>query len=319
VSTLDDLPRSVTLLGPQRLKPTVGPTLARLGVDGPVAAITAGWQESEDEDDELLAHLGAKAFNLHLYRRANQVFEADPELAEAIHRRQQRLRHLQRLYSIRLSFALGAVRDLARPRKIQKRLLDRGRAEAMEAVRRLDTDHLQRLGEVNAGFERRWHPAARTAVSTQRTDLTRLLEDCEAVVIAGGHVAVLLNRLRLFGVGRLLAGKRVVAWSAGAMASASRVVLFHDMPPQGPGNSEIFESGLSLFPDVLPMPHASRRLRLKDSARVAELARRYDPSWCVAMDEESLLEWTPKRDWAAGEGNLCRLCLDGSVSEVGSC
>ncbi len=319
MSTPDDSPRSVTLLGPQRLKPTVGPALARLGVDGPVAAITAGWQEFEDEDAELLAHLGKKAFNLQVYHRANRVLEADTDLAEAIHRRQQRLRDLQRLYSIRLDFALAAFRDLGRPRKVEKRLLDRSRAEAMEAVRRLDGDHLERLAEVNAGFERRWHPAARSAVSAERSEIARRLDDCEAVVIAGGHVAVLLNRLRLFGLGRMLGGKRVIAWSAGAMASAFRVVLFHDMPPQGPGNSEVFESGLGLFPSVLPMPHANRRLRLNDPARVAELARRFDPSWCVAMDEESLLEWTPEGSWAAGEGNLCRLCLDGSVGEVGSC
>jgi peptidase E len=319
VSTHDDLPRSVTLLGPQRLQPTVGPTLSRLGVDGPVAAITAGWQEYEDEDDELLEHLGGKAFNLHLYRRAGQVFDSDPELAEVIHRRQQRLRDLQRLYRVRLDFALAAVRDLGRPRKIHKRLLDRSRAEAMEAVRRLDKAHQERLDQVHTGFERRWHPALREAVSTQRTEIAGLLEDCETVAIAGGHVAVLLNRLRLFEVGRMLAGKRVVAWSAGAMASACRVVLYHDMPPQGPGNSEVFETGLGLFPDVLPMPHARRRLRLNDSARVAELARRYAPSWCVAMDEESLLEWTQNRGWAVGKGNLCRLCQDGSVSEVGAC
>jgi len=319
VTTLEDLPRSVTLLGPQRLRPTVSLALARLGVDGPVAAITAGWQEYEDEDDTLLEHLGGKAFNLHLYRRANQVLEADPEFAEALHRRQQRLRDLQRLYRVRLDFALAAVRDLGRPRKVQKQLLERCRAEAMEAVRLLDQAHLERLEEVHAGFERRWHPAARAAVSTERTEIAHLIEDCETVVIAGGHVAVLLNRMRLFEIGRLIAGRRVVAWSAGAMASAYRVVLFHDMPPQGPGNSEVFESGLGLFPDVLPMPHARRRLRLDDPARVAELARRYAPSRCVAMDEECWLEWTSSGGWAAGEGNLSHLRQDGTAGEVGPC
>jgi hypothetical protein len=46
-------------------------------------------------------------------------------------------------------------------------------------------------------------------------------------------VAVLVNRLRLFGLGDLVADKTVFAWSAGAMAVSERVVLFHDDPPQG--------------------------------------------------------------------------------------
>ena len=48
------------LLGPQRHEPTVRAALERLGLGaGPVAAITAGWEEREAEDLELGEHLSA--------------------------------------------------------------------------------------------------------------------------------------------------------------------------------------------------------------------------------------------------------------------
>jgi hypothetical protein len=97
------------------------------------------------------------------------------------------------------------------------------------------------------------------------------------------------------------------------------VVLFHDMPPQGAGNSEVLESGLGLYPDLLPLPHARHRLRLDDPARVAEIARRYAPASCMAMDEGSRLDWTAEEGWEASGEGLGLLQETGSVREVGGC
>jgi cyanophycinase-like exopeptidase len=118
-----------------------------------------------------------------------------------------------------------------------------------------------------------------------------VVEQCHTIFIAGGHVAVLLNRLRLFGIERLLRTRPVVAWSAGAMAISERVLLFHDHPPQGAGNAEIFEAGLGLVRGAVFLPHASSRLALDDSTRVALLARRLSPSACLTLDDGTLLHW----------------------------
>ena len=53
--------RALIIAGAQRFEPTVGPALAALGIEGPIAAVTAGWQERESEDDELRAHFGGRA------------------------------------------------------------------------------------------------------------------------------------------------------------------------------------------------------------------------------------------------------------------
>ena len=49
----------VILLGPQR-RPTVDAVARSLSLDGPVATITAGWQEREPDDAELSALLGGR-------------------------------------------------------------------------------------------------------------------------------------------------------------------------------------------------------------------------------------------------------------------
>ena len=110
---------------------------------------------------------------------------------------------------------------------------------------------------------------------------------CDAVAIAGGHVATLVNRLILFGIGPMLRGKTVFAWSGGAMALSDRVVLFHDSPPQGPGASEVLDAGLGVVRDVVVLPEPERRLRLDDHQRVQRLARRFAPAACLAFPSRS--------------------------------
>jgi peptidase E len=108
-------------------------------------------------------------------------------------------------------------------------------------------------------------------------------------------VAVLLNRLRLFGLGAVLRGRPVAAWSAGAMVLAERVVLFHDHPPQGAGNAELFEEGLALVPGVVLLPHAAARLATTDPGRIALLARRFAPATCCTLDDGDQLHWQGAR------------------------
>ena len=70
-------PPARTLLGPQRLKPTLADAVRARGCgDVPIATITAGWQEREHDDQELHQHLGERSRNLELFRRARRVFAA---------------------------------------------------------------------------------------------------------------------------------------------------------------------------------------------------------------------------------------------------
>jgi hypothetical protein len=303
--------RRAALLGPQRFRPCVAAVLDELGCRGTLAVVTAGWQEREEEVDELRAHVGRDVVNLQLYARNESALADDPELAAALRRHQEELQALQELYRLRLTLALRAVVELeARegPLAVEER------REALRAVRVLDRRHLARIRRERAAFEARMRPGDRRPIALHRKALARALERASALAIAGGHVAVLLNRLRLFAIHELAPALPIVAWSAGAMALSERVVLFHDDPPQGAGHAEILDIGLAVCPRVVPLPHASRRLRLGDAARVGRFAERFAPAVCLALDGGEHLAFDG-REWRAGPG-VRRLGFGGAVEEV---
>lgn len=276
----------VTLLGPQRFLPTLGRAVRAAGVEGTLASVTAGWQEREAEDLELHEHLEERTSNLMLYARSEEVFERDPDLFRAHRERQERLRSMQELYRLRLAHLKRAARELA-AREGDPELLEPELEAAIAALRELDAHHLARIRAVNDAFDAAWRPLERPAVARHVAEIERALAGAEALAVAGGHVAILLNRLRLFGIDRLLGSRRVFAWSAGAMAVSERVVLFHDSPPQGQGNAEVLEAGLGWSVGVVALPHARRRLALDDPLRVALFARRFAPAHCLVLDDGS--------------------------------
>ncbi len=304
------------LLGPQRLAPSIADELDALSVDGPVAAVTAGWQEREAEDDELRRHIGRAVTDLRLHGRCDAMFADDPALFEAHRARQDELRALQRLYRYRLDYVLEPARGLLARRDDASPWLKAEQDAALVAVRTLDDDHLARIAMVNAAFDARWQPNTRPSVARQRAELAAILEGSRALLIAGGHVAVLLNRMRLLDVPGLLGDRPVVAWSAGAMILTERIILFHDSPPQGFGNAETLENGLGLVRGLVVLPDARHRLRLDDSVRAALLARRFSPAVCVPLDEGSGLVGDGQR-WSSRASTI-RIASDGTTEPYDS-
>jgi hypothetical protein len=277
----------VTLLGPQR-RPTLDTVAAELYPEGPIATITAGWQEREPDDGELGKLLGARDVNLCLYRRWRDVQERDPEFALGERRLAAVLDELQDLYLLRLDHALRAVYAVQR-RSSSQRLRASVLAEAVDAVRDLDAAHLRRVSAVRGEFYQRLQPHDRPVIAGHRAEVAGLLRDAAAVAVAGGHVGVLADVLHLFNIAASLRSA-VIAWSAGAMALADRIVLFHDRSAHGPGHPEIYGRGLSVFRNVVPLPHARARLLLDDEPRMAVFARRFAPARCVLLENGTKMD-----------------------------
>lgn len=303
----------IVLLGPQSRVVTAGEIAADLWPEGRIATVTAGWQEREPEDEVLNSVLGGRTDNLRLYGRAETAAAADPELQQAHRSLQESLKLLRRAYNVRLSKLMDTWTALSVMRG-DPAVLDPERDAALESVRQLDASHIVRIGDLRAEFFEQWRPGERDAIVEQRGEIEKQLADASAVAIAGGHIAVLLNRLRIFGLDRMLEGTPLIAWSAGAMALADTVVLFHDRPPQGPGHAEAFDTGLGFVSGMVPLPDGSHRLALDDAARTGRLARRFAPALCVLLDDGSLLERT-KGKWEAGETTR-RITADGATVEV---
>ncbi len=293
----------VVLLGPQRFDPTLGDAVRELDVMGPIATITAGWQERELEDAELDAHLGSRTVNLRLYQRTDDVWQADPELRAAHRARQDRLRQKQDFYRVRLDHELEAAYVIQK-RTASRELLDEEYAFSIRMLQQLDAAHLEACRVERERFDASYQPLTRPAVVRHRDELREALSKVSAIAIAGGHVATLLNRLELFGMDELIVGKPIFAWSAGAMAISERVVLFHDTPPQGRGAAQVLDRGLGLVPRVVPLPHPEERLRLEDEGRVALLAHRFAPALCLAFRNRTRITWGGTA-FARGHGVEC--------------
>lgn len=305
------------LLGPQRHVPIVRPAVESMvgRDDRPLAVVTAGWEERENEDQELRDHVQRPVQNLEIWARVERIFERDRELLSAMRQRHDTLRRVQELYRLRLNGAMDATKELFR-RPGDDLWTTAERHDALVMLQGIDSQHVERVAQVHAEFEMRWRPGERSAVQRERREIKAKLAEASCLLVAGGHIAVLLHRLRLFDVFGLYGDRPVIAWSAGAMALCERIVLFHDLPPQGSSNAEVMEAGFGLVPDLVPLPHAKRRLLTGDTRNVQLFARRFAPSSCVLLDDGCRVDWKGAR-WSALDGTR-RLGETGSVEEMGA-
>jgi hypothetical protein len=281
----------VFLLGPQVDDGShAGAVLRELGVTGPVALVTAGWQEREPEDAALTAALGVPTVNLRLHARSEELFATDKAFATAYKERQARLRHIQSFYRVRLENADDAARAIA-VRHVAEDLIAEEWTASINLFRHIDGEHLERCRAIHRAFRAEWKTEPRPARDRQVEEIHEALAGCEALVIAGGHVSSLLNRMRLFDVIQAARHLPIVAWSAGAMILTERVVLFHDHPPYGKDIAQVLDVGYGLARGVVALPDPRRRVRVEDAAGIARFARRMSPSHCMALDHGSELRF----------------------------
>lgn len=271
--------------------------LGELPGNGRIVYITAGWRHEETDDEALQRDIGPPGHLMPIYAWFEELAAAAPELFQAYHESQKEVRRLKALYRVRLDPALEAVRALLAQQELHPDS-DFVRWEIEDAIgtlRGLRERFITQCDAVRQKFQEQYKPAENARVGRRMEHIERAFTDARAVLIAGGHVGVLRNRLEFFGVGESLRranekGTAILAWSAGAMAITERVVLFHDDPPMGQHNAEVLDRGLGIATDIVVLPHARQRLWLDDRQRVAILARRFAPAPCIGTENGAWLE-----------------------------
>jgi hypothetical protein len=221
--------------------------------------------------------------NLTLHARGNDVFKTASEFAAAYTARQQRLRYMQGFYRTRLDGIEVAARTISL-RYVDPDLLEQEEKVSVDQFRHMDNDHIERCQAVKTAFDTAWPAEQVEVLAKHRREVRELTETCDALVITGGHVASLLNRLQLFGVLDNIGDKPIIAWSAGAMVLTDRIVLFHDYPPYGSDIAQLLDTGFGLVPGYVVLPDPRRRIDLDARAGIQRFARRMAPATCVAMD-----------------------------------
>jgi hypothetical protein len=311
------------VLGPQYPNPNVPAALAASdAAPGPVAVVSAGWRHEELETGPMEAAIGRPCKVIPLYAWFDDVQQALPQLAERYRDRQDRVQRYSELYLIRLGAALAAVHQLLVERERDPDVVDPELARAVEDVRRIDADLMARWTRLDEDYPELARPWEEGLVRARHHQAAEILEEAPAILVPGGHVAVLANRLAFFGFKELLQraidrGLPLITWSAGAMALSERVVLFYDDPPQGPGDPEVLGPGLGLLPGFVPFPHARRRLRLDDRKRVAEIAYRFAPDRCVTLENGAWLEMSEDGPLSRGDAGASSLFMpDGTLEAL---
>ncbi len=317
------MPGDLLFLGPQRPTPNLGEALARIPGDGPIVTITAGWRIDEGETDALHAVVGPDALHLPLYRWFEACMEEMPDVRDRYRERQRQLRRAKALYRVRLHRALEAVRTLIEGNDEGDPLVEQQLAWAVDDVRRIDRQFIDHSKSIFASFPDVARPWELPRVRKHRLQSAAALSSARAVLLAGGHVAVLRNRLLFFGVHQQifqawLQDTAVIAWGAGAMVLTDPIVLFYDDPPDGPSHPEILDAGLALVQDTLVLPDAAKRLRLGDRMRVRLMAERFSPHRCIAMENGAFLERVDG-SWVqhGARGTASELLPTGAVEPLG--
>jgi hypothetical protein len=271
---------SVTvLLGPVTDGAPVAAELTALGVDGPVALVTAGWEEGERNEAELHRALGGVTRNLGLFGRRLDVMESDPEYAAADRSLRALVTDLREVYLVQLRYALRAVEAVRQHAAKARRLAGAELDEAVETVRGIDERYAARLDE----FYDTMRPHERTVIAGHRAQVASIVGECAAVAVAGGHVGVLTESLHLSNLGAVIGDRPLVTWSSGAMAVAERVMVVDD-DDIADRPDEVLTAGIGVVHGVVPLAAARLRLHIEDRNRLAVLARRVAPRVCVLLD-----------------------------------
>lgn len=302
-------PLSLSILGPERPSPVLPDVLARLGVRGSVALVSAGWRYDEMRDEPLREALGLEVKNLGLYAAFRELERELPDLVSAWTAKQQALRRAKEQYRVAIVPAMrGCQALLSSPHDDN----DPWFIESVRHLQRVDALFLEQARALHTAFFEGFRPEAHPLVRAQRDRMAELVAGCDAVLIAGGHVGVLQNRLSFYGVKDLFAGKHVVAWSGGAMCLSERVLLFHDHTTFGEGIAEYLDEGLGLVKDVVFLPHARQRLHLDVRDNMEILARRLGPAAAIGLENGAVLRSSALR-FEGVVGSALRIGLDGDI------
>jgi hypothetical protein len=299
----------VVVLGPERPAPMLPGVLDLLGVRGPVALISAGWRYDEERDEPLREAVGRPVKNLAVYRAFREVEREAPALVAAYTAKQDRLRAMKERYRAAITHAHAEA--LALRAQSGDGDCPWFRA-AVQHLRDVDDVFLAEADRLHEAFAREARPLEHVSVRRRADAMRDALDACELVLVAGGHVGVLRNRLAFFGFDRLLAGRRIVAWSGGAMVLSERVLLYHDHTNYGVGTAEMLDRGLGLMTGAIFLPHAPARLLLDNPDNVAVLAHRLAPRKAIGLVNGAVLDGLAPHA-VARPGSALLLGVDGVV------
>ena len=317
----------IYILGPQSPTANLPEAIQRFAPEGPLALISAGWRHGENEHAALNRDLKRPIELLPLYSWFDELGSIEPELSQRSKTRQHQIKAYKNAYRLQLHAALGLWTRMQELAEHNPEVHDADVQDALGFVKQIDERAIERLNTIRADFSDLETPWLHPSVQPMYEQIKSTLDKSSALLIAGGHVALLRNRMYFFGLHQLIqeflaAGKPVFAWSAGAMAITNRIILYYDDPPFGKGIPEVLDTGIGNVPHLILLPHAKTRLRVDNQHRIQQFAQRFAPDICLTLENGALLSWKDNfmRN-IGGKGSSMKIGQDGSLTnwEVARC
>ena len=302
---------TITVLGPERPHPVLPAVLDGFGIDGPLALISAGWRYDERRDEPLREAVKRPVQNVGLYAAFRDLERNAPDLVDVHARKQAQLKRVKERYRTAIVPAMTACQALFH---VHRDPDDPWFRKAVQNLQDIDGLFLAEADRLQRAFTAEARPTEDPRVVAAVARMRDTLDACEVVLVAGGHVGVLRNCLAFFGFADVLRGRRIIAWSGGAMVLTDHVLLFHDHTNWGVGIAEMLDHGLGLIPDRVFLPHARTRLDLDDPENVAILAARLGPRVAIGLENGAVLDGPPG---AAIPGACLTLTRTGEVRADG--
>jgi len=287
---------TIHILGPQREAPTLPKIIHEQYSEAKIAVISAGWRHEESELRPLARDLKRPLELLPLYQWFDELGQQEPALSQEHSLRQKQIKSYKESYRLRLKFGMDFLSEIKKRHKRNPDLYTTDLQEAQSEISNIDENVIRRLNHIRNDYPNLLTPWKHPSSEPFHQEIKETLDTCDVLLITGGHVAILRNRMFFFGCTQLLrdfleAGKTIIAWSAGAMTLCDQIVLYYDDPPEGEGIAEVLDTGCSLIPNALFFPHARQRLHLDDDLRIAALAKRFHNYQCLTLEKNTHLIW----------------------------
>jgi hypothetical protein len=287
--------------------------------DSKIAVVSAGWRHEESQLRPLARDLRKPLELLPLYQWFDELGRKEPGLSKEHSSRQKKIKAYKDIYRLRLKYGIEFLTDMKKNHLKNPDSFSEDLKIAQNDIQRIDKDAIERLHRIRGSFPNLLTPWTHPSAIPFHEEIKETLAQCDVLLITGGHVAILRNRMFFFGLTELLKnflqeGKSIIAWSAGAMTLCEQIVLYYDDPPDGAGLAEVLDTGFSLIPKTLFFPHAQQRLRIHDNSRIGDLTQRFSDYECFALEQNTHLTIT--KEGLTPIQNVRKLMSDGTLKNL---
>lgn len=266
--------------------------------------------------------------NLGLYHEFNRLRDIDPGLYAFYHRKQEVIKKTKEFYARKNNEFLAILRDQVRmmrelfPNASLNGILDydvphhsrdltgfdeielfhhfccQDVQDTMAKIIENDSLMLRICDQIEGYFRDRSRVEEHPVYIAMREEFRNRILSANSIFIFGGHMPVLLNRLKFFDLKgvfneALCRGTNFYTVSAGSMALADKVIVYDDFGHRAEGGHgrefEFFDNGLGLVTKVAIFPHCMDRIQTDEPDNLSYLANRFSSGPCVGLNEESFL------------------------------